>query len=188
MLGARRRAEPRVDCWQRPFFSSRWALRRRGGYFPNSRNRRRAEADGDKRGRGSLWREIGRKNRFRKWPFQRASASGLLEPQGEVARIGVVEKHPGALVEHVGIDAFGLEQQDAALPIGPFALERGKLGTEFRDLLVEVLLRAKPAVAGIGVDAEIADYQRGDGVKRERVEDGAEPLAGHHAATMPVQR
>ncbi len=57
-----------------------------------------------------------------------------------------------------------------------------------RNLLVEILLRAQPAIAGIGIDAEIADHQRGDGVKRERVEDGAEPLPGHHGATLPALR
>src|SRR5262249_28172511 len=112
----------------------------------------------------------------------------LLEAQGELARIGVVEQHPGALVEHVGIDAFGLEQRDAAFPIGAFGLERVKLGAEFRDLLVEILLRTQSAVAGVSIDAEIADHQRGDGVKRERVEDGAEPLPGYHGATLPAQR
>ena len=57
------------------------ALCRRGGYFPNSRNRRRAEADGDKRGRGSLGREIGRKNRFRKLPL-----SAVQRDQGRLRR------------------------------------------------------------------------------------------------------
>src|SRR5262249_22506102 len=41
-------------------------LRRRGGYFPNSRNRRKAEADGDKRRRLPSRREIGSESRFRK--------------------------------------------------------------------------------------------------------------------------
>src|SRR5262249_575620 len=122
-------------------------------------------------------------------PTSGPAPSGLLlEAQGELARIGVVEQHSGALVEHVRIDAFGLEQRDAAFPIGAFALKPFNLAAELRDLLVEILLRAQPAAAGIGIDAEIADHQRDDGVKRERVEDGAEPLAGHHGATLPAPR
>ena len=67
-------------------------------------------------------------------------------------------------------------------------LERGKLAGQLGDLLVEVLLRLEPVVAGIGVDAEIADHQRRDRVERERGENGAEPLARDHAGTCRGRR
>src|SRR5712691_2851160 len=78
-------------------------------------------------------------------------ASGLLEPQRQLAGVDVVEQRPGALVEHVGVEAVRFQQRDAPLPAGALGLERGELTAELRDLLVEVLLGAQPAVAGIGV-------------------------------------
>src|SRR5262249_16085100 len=116
---------------------------------------------------------------------QRPRRSRLLEAQRELAGIGVVEQHPGALVEHVGVDAFRPQQRYAAFPSGTLGFERLELGAEFHDLLIQILSRAQPAVAGISVEAEIADHQRRDRVERERVEDGAQPLPGHHSATMP---
>jgi hypothetical protein len=46
-------------------------------------------------------------------------ASTTLDQHRDVAWIGVVEKLPGALVEHVGVDAVGLEKRDAMLPSKP---------------------------------------------------------------------
>jgi hypothetical protein len=62
-----------------------------------------------RRGCGAVQREIGSRNGFGKRVLHRGTGnrSGLLEPQGQIARIGVVEQHAGALVEHVGIDALG---------------------------------------------------------------------------------
>src|SRR5262249_52640762 len=80
-----------------------------------------------------------------------------LEQEGEVAGIRIVQERAGALVEDVGVEAFGPEQRYAPLPIGALGLQRRKLGREPGDLLVEVVLGLEPVIAGIGVDAKIAD-------------------------------
>ena len=48
-------------------------------------------------------------------------------------------QHPRALVEHIRIDALGLQEEHAALPARPFGLEVAELFAELRDLLVEIL-------------------------------------------------
>src|SRR5262245_27497402 len=42
--------------------------------------------------------------------------SGPLEPQCQLVRVHVVKERSRALVEQVGIEAFGLEQRDPPLP------------------------------------------------------------------------
>ena len=80
--------------------------------------------------------------------------------------------------------ASDFKQRDAARPLRVFELEPRQIGIERRHLPVDIFLGLEPAVAAIGVDAEIADQKRRQHVKRERVEDRAEPFAGDHAATM----
>ena len=90
--------------------------------------------------------------------------SGLLDAEGQFTGIGIVEQHPGSLVEHVRIDAVSPQERNAALPGAPFGFEAGEFAAQLRNLLVEILLRPQPAIAGIGIDAEIADYQRCYGI------------------------
>src|SRR6478609_8537956 len=52
---------------------------------------------------------------------------------------------------------------------------------------VEIGLRAQAVRAGKGVDAEIADEQRGEGVKAERGEDSAAAVVGDHAVILPTR-
>ena len=82
------------------------------------------------------------------------------------------------------VGEHGPQERDAPFPSPPFGSETGKFTAQLRNLLVEILLRPQPAIAGIGIDAEIADHQRRDGIERERIEERAEPFAGNHAATM----
>src|SRR4051794_28307162 len=56
-----------------------------------------------------------------------------------------------------------------------FALEVG-------DPLVEVLLGQDAAIPGVGVDAEIADEQRGQGIEAECSQERANPRANDHGA------
>jgi hypothetical protein len=49
-----------------------------------------------------------------------------------------------------------------------------------RHLLVEIGLRAQAVIPGEGVDAEIADEQRGEGVKPERGQNRAAAAVGDH--------
>src|ERR1700722_1278458 len=51
-----------------------------------------------------------------------ARPSTMPDQHRDVARIGIVEKLPGPLVEHVGVDAVGLQERDAALPARAFGL------------------------------------------------------------------
>src|SRR5262249_26538847 len=69
---------------------------------------------------------LGSRKRFCKVPAG-AGRSGLLAAQDQLARVGIIEQRPGALVEHVGIDALGLEQRHAAFPDAALGLERGEL-------------------------------------------------------------
>ena len=47
-------------------------------------------------------------------------------------------------------------------------------------LLVEIGLRAQAMIAGEGIDGEIADEQRGKGIKPEHGQDGAATPVGDH--------
>src|ERR1700730_474960 len=56
---------------------------------------------------------------IRRPPRQRrheGGVSGLLRQQDQLARIAIIEQHPGPLIQHVGVDAVGFEELDAALP------------------------------------------------------------------------
>ena len=106
----------------------------------------------------------------------------MTDQHRDIARIGIVEKLPGALVEHVGVDAVGLQKRDAALParaLGPGGVE---FALEVGDPLVEVLLGQDAAIAGGGVEAEIADEQRGQGIEAEGSQESANSRANDHGA------
>src|SRR6266545_314524 len=90
-------------------------------------------------------------------PWNAKGRSPPLEHQRQVTGVHIVEQRTGALVEHVGVEAFGLEQRDAPLPNRPLGLEGRKLDRELCDLLVEIVPGLEPVIAGIGVDPEIAD-------------------------------
>ena len=51
---------------------------------------------------------------------------------------------------------------------GALLLELVKLLAQRGKLLVEVLLGPQPVIAGVGVDAEIADHQRAADIEAER--------------------
>jgi hypothetical protein len=91
------------------------------------------------------------------------SRSAVLDYDGDIMRIGVVEEKPRPLVQHVGVDPVGLEQRDAALPTLALGLGALELLGEIGDLMVEILARLEAVIAGIGVEPEIAE-----GVKRKR--------------------
>ena len=97
----------------------------------------------------------------------------MTDQHRDIARIGIVEKLPGAFVEHVGVEAVGLQESDAALPARAFGLGGVEFALEVGDPLVEVLLGQDAAIAGVGVDAEIADEQRGQGIEAEGSQERA---------------
>jgi len=78
----------------------------------------------------------------------------MLDHDGDVTRIGVVEELPRPLVEHVGVDAVGLEEGDAALPARPLGLHPLELAGEIGDLPVKTLARLDAVLAGVGVDTK----------------------------------
>ena len=61
-----------------------------------------------------------------------------------------------------------LQQLDAVLPITALRAQLLELRGEVGIIEVEVLLRPKPAISGVGVDGEIADEQRRPDVEPER--------------------
>ena len=72
--------------------------------------------------------------------------------------------------------------------VQPLVDDRRALGVEDRERSCprasRCLARMDTVVAGIGIDAEIADEQRRPEIEAERGQDGAEPPAGDHARTM----
>src|SRR5262245_37545282 len=103
-----------------------------------------------------------------------------LELQRQVVRVRLGKERPRALVEQVGIEAFGLQQRDPPLPDRPFRLDRRKLRRKLANLLVDVLPGVEAMIAGEGVDPEIADQQRRRGIEAERRENRSKPPAGDH--------
>src|SRR5262245_25833913 len=108
-----------------------------------------------------------------KWVLGRDWVDGLMalrppEPQGQVARVDIIEQRARALVRQVGIEAFGLEQRDAPFPGGTLRFERREFDRELVDLLVEVVPRLEPVIARVGVHSEIADQQRRPEIEAER--------------------
>ena len=106
----------------------------------------------------------------------------MTDQHRDIARIGIVEKLPGAFVEHVGVEAVGLQESDAALPSRAFGLGGVEFALEVGDPLVEVLLGQDAAIAGVGVGAKIADEQRGQGIEAECSQERANPWANDHGA------
>ena len=79
---------------------------------------------------------------------------------------------------------LGLEQLDPVLPLGAFLLEASELVGQRGELLIEVLLGPQPVVAGVGVDAEIADDQGAPDIEAERGQEGSQLSPGDHAGKM----
>src|SRR4029077_16086927 len=109
------------------------------------------------------------------------------EHQSEVVWRHVIEQRAGLLVEHVGIELAGPQQRHAALPLGALALEVVEIGGQRDDLLVEVFLGLEPVIAAIGVDAEIADQERGHDIEAERGQDGTQAFTRDHPHTMSAR-
>ena len=63
-------------------------------------------------------------------------------------------------------------------------LEAVELLAQLGELLVEVLLGPQPMIAGVGVDAEIADDQRAADIEAERGEERSQLSPGDHAGKM----
>ena len=93
----------------------------------------------------------------------------------DIARIGIVEELPGALVEHVGVDAVGSQKRDAVLPAYALGARGVELAREVGNARLEVLLRHDSVITGVGIEAEIADEERGERIEAERGEKGANP-------------
>src|SRR5579871_4820700 len=100
-------------------------------------------------------------------------------------RVHIVEKQPGPLVEHVGIDAVRPEQRDAPFPMFALRLDTPQLALEFVDLLVESLASVDAIFPRIGVDAEIANEQRRQDVKAERRQKSTNSRANNHRLFLP---
>ena len=79
------------------------------------------------------------------------------------------------------------KQIDPALPDRALGFQPHQFGLHGGELLVEIGLRAQAVRAGKGVDAEIADEQRGEGVKPERGQDSAAAVVGDHAVILPTR-
>src|SRR5580704_16098612 len=166
-----------------------WA--HRGGPPSLSRNRRIAEAPGllrngmgkaAQRIAGKIILGIARGSSRLRWVGRRRPPRTV--HQGEIARRNVIEQGAGLFVEHVGIELAGAQQRHPALPLRPVELELVELGRQSRDLAVDVLFGLDPAIAAIGVDAEIADQERGQNVEAERGEERTQTLTGDHSTKM----
>ena len=73
---------------------------------------------------------------------------------------------------------------ETRVPRSPFGSETRKLAAQLRDLLVKILLRPQTAIAGIGIDPEIADHQRRHGIEASAVRnDGT--ACGRPSRPMP---
>ncbi len=102
--------------------------------------------------------------------------------QRQIVRVGVVEKRPGAFIQHIGIEIIGLQQRNTPFPLRLFGLEAIELSGERRHLPFDVLFGFKAAIAIIRIHAEITDQQCGQCVECERVENSTQALTCDHAA------
>src|SRR5260370_5517809 len=73
----------------------------------------------------------------------------------QVAGIGGIELVARAFIQHVRVDTVGAQQRDALLALGTLPLQPRQFRRQRDDLLVELLPRVQPILAGVGVDAEI---------------------------------
>jgi hypothetical protein len=116
------------------------------------------------------------------------SAFGLSRPcvqQRHFMRIEVIEQGARTLIEHIGIEPVGAQESDASLPLPALGLQTRNLGGELRRLLIEILLGLQPAIAGIGIDAEIGDRARNEGVKAQSRKHGTKASARDHGGNVP---
>ena len=104
---------------------------------------------------------------------------GWIDPN-QIVRIGVVELIACALVEHVRVDPVGSQQRDTLLALGALPLQPRQFRRQRDDFLIELLPRIQPILAGIGVDAEIADDRRRHRIEGEPGQQGFESVAGDH--------
>src|SRR5207248_870327 len=88
-------------------------------------------------------------------------ASAAAAHQHEVVRMRIIEHGSCTLVEQVGIDPVRSQQRHAMLPGRPLELEASEFLRKLVHLLGEILLGLETMGPGIGIDAEIADEQRG---------------------------
>ncbi len=109
---------------------------------------------------------------------------GCWHAQRQVTAVDIVEQCPRPLVQHVRIEASRAEQANPPLPQNALGLRCVAFLDQFRDLQIEALPRVQPAVAGIGIDAEIADEAGCSEIETEHGEDRSQPPAGDHARTM----
>src|SRR5215472_12186152 len=98
----------------------------------------------------------------------------------QIVRVGIVKLKPRTLVQHVGIDPVRTQQRHPLLALGALFLQARKLRGERDDLLVEFLPRVEPVLAGIGVDAEIADHRRRHRIEGKAGQDRFESGTGDH--------
>src|SRR5262249_32795064 len=100
----------------------------------------------------------------------------------DLVRVEVVENLSRTLVQHVRIDAVGLEKRDPSFPPRPLRLDPLDLACQVGDLLVEFLARVDAIFSRVGVDAEIAYEQRRHGIKAERRQKRTYPRTNNHRA------
>ena len=82
---------------------------------------------------------------------------GYLE--GQVVGIDKIKQRPGPLVQHVGIEASGLQQRDPPLPPGSFGPQGRKFSLEFGNPPVDILPRPQSIRTCIGIGPEIPDQK-----------------------------
>src|SRR3954469_9070087 len=83
-------------------------------------------------------------------------SSVRIDRSNQVARIGIIELVARALVEHVRVDPIGSQQRETLLALPALPLQPHQFGCQRDDLVIELLPRVQPVLAGIGIDAEIA--------------------------------
>src|SRR5262245_31665758 len=85
-------------------------------------------------------------------PGREVGRSGPLTDKDWIARVGEVEQRARPLVQHVGIEAVGLEQADPPLPLRALRLGLVDRGRKRGDLPVDILAGAQTTLTRIGVD------------------------------------
>ncbi len=107
--------------------------------------------------------------------------------------MGEVQNHAGALVQHVGIEATGMQQGDVTLEPQPYGLEPFKFTFEHLFPPLKIGTRLKAMIAGLKVIGEITGRPAGEKRKDESREPhgsecALEPLSGGYRPRFKTER